>query len=716
MGKNMCLVLNISNGNVYSRKDCKFNLDIPKQSIDELYDNEMFNKNKPVLTESTVYKYTRYNNQGTVDDGSNEDADASDSDEASDDELDEELYKVPIMNEIKDTKDNNSNINNSISNDSSNIISNEKKYPYWQPDVNSVYHYVNNIVDYQYELWYNELVIMNSSSNSGTSTLSLPIVPKSVEEALGGSDKDLWIEAIELELKSLDDHQVFSIANDQEGRTMKTRLLLTTSFRNDFTIKYKARLVACGYSQIYGLDYKETYAPTTSNYLVFIMLFVSLYLKLELASADVSTAFLEGDNDSDLYCRLPPGLSNYNYRLKINRSLYGEKQSPKIWNDKLNDILFKMKFKRCECLPTLYYLKNDYAIFIIVVFVDDLLLATNSKSNLDLFIVEIQTYLSKVSLFYPLNKYIGINIEYDKTNAILYLNQDTYINEIVKDNSMITNVNESITTPMSDTYNLRTELANIDNASILEHAGKFRYLADRCRPDLLVAVSECSSYSGNPSDKHIRTIKRMYNYLNNTISDRIIYKCNSNQKLNIFGFSDASYITEGNSKSRLGGCLFMNEYSGAVYTFSKNASTISHSSTEAEIKAIDKLCQFISHFLDIMKFLKIVYDKPIIVFVDNKSAITLCETLKASNNIKIINVRINYIRELINSRVIELLFIPTELNVADMLTKPLSTTVFNIHKQSLLNGFEKNESFIKFLNDGLSKKDIIKQTKTVGFK
>jgi hypothetical protein len=74
----------------------------------------------------------------------------------------------------------------SNSNDSSNIISNKYKYQYCQSNVNSVYH-VNNVVDYQYELWYNELVIMNSSSNSGMCALSLLITPKSVEEALGGS-------------------------------------------------------------------------------------------------------------------------------------------------------------------------------------------------------------------------------------------------------------------------------------------------------------------------------------------------------------------------------------------------------------------------------------------------------------------------------------------------------------------------------------------------
>jgi hypothetical protein len=145
----------------------------------------------------------------------------------------------------------------------------------------------------------------------------------------------------------------------------------------------------------------------------------------------------------------------------------------------------------------------------------------------------------------------------------------------------------------------------------------------------------------------------------------------------------------------------LNSISGAVYTFSKNAKTVSHSSTEAEIKAMDALIMFVSHMLDIIKFLEINYNRPVIIFVDNTSSKELCETLKSNSNVKIINVRINYIRELINNRIIELVFIPTADNVADMLTKPLDYTLFNRHCKRLMEGFDGDVVFNKLLNDNL---------------
>ena len=81
----------------------------------------------------------------------------------------------------------------------------------------------------------------------------------------------------------------------QHGRAMKSKIILRYMFKNDFTIKYRGRLVACGYSQIHGLDYHETYAPTVNNVVVFILLQLIASRKLFAGSVDVSAAFLEGE-------------------------------------------------------------------------------------------------------------------------------------------------------------------------------------------------------------------------------------------------------------------------------------------------------------------------------------------------------------------------------------------------------------------------------------
>ncbi len=129
--------------------------------------------------------------------------------------------------------------------------------------------------------------------------------------------------------------------------------------------------------------------------------------------------------------------------------------------------------------------------------------------------------------------------------------------------------------------------------------------------------------------------------------------------------------------------------SGAVYSFSTNdtiVSSISHSSTEAEIKAIDLIVRMLQHILDVTQWIVGEYVFPIKVFVDNTSAIAIIESLKSTHRVRHINVRIAYIHELIVSGFIELHFVPTAMNVADLLTKALGVEKFQLFRHILMKG------------------------------
>jgi hypothetical protein len=159
----------------------------------------------------------------------------------------------------------------------------------------------------------------------------------------------------------------------------------------------------------------------------------------------------------------------------------------------------------------------------------------------------------------------------------------------------------------------------------------------------------------------------------------------------MFAYVDAAYIADADAKSRLGGCLFISKYSGAIYSFSKNdtsISTISHSSTEAEVKAIDEMAREIVHRREVAEFCNCDVSKPTPIYVDNQAAIRLCSSLKSGHKTKHINMRLAYIRELINNGILALYFVPTELNVADVLTKPLEPPRFIRHRTILLEGHD----------------------------
>ena len=141
----------------------------------------------------------------------------------------------------------------------------------------------------------------------------------------------------------------------------------------------------------------------------------------------------------------------------------------------------------------------------------------------------------------------------------------------------------------------------------------------------------------------------------------------------IFGVCDAAHRTEGNSRPRYGGALFKGLYSGAIFSFSQQGLVPSRSSMHADIVGLDKLIEYGLLCLSIARFLGYVSRGPFKIYMDSKSGIELFENLKINDKTSSINMRFNYIRDLINRRVIMLIFIPGAVNTADVLTNEESS-------------------------------------------
>jgi hypothetical protein len=142
------------------------------------------------------------------------------------------------------------------------------------------------------------------------------------------------------------------------------------------------------------------------------------------------------------------------------------------------------------------------------------------------------------------------------------------------------------------------------------------------------------------------------------------------------------------SKSRLAYCFFLNVCSGAIIARSIIDSTVSHSSTEAEIKALDLAIKRVIWIRGFLKELGFEQKKPTTIYVDNISAKYLAELLdNCSNNVSHIIVILNYIQKEVLAKTVEIKFIGTDHQVADILTKPLAEKKFLKFRNYLLNGF-----------------------------
>lgn len=537
---------------------------------------------------------------------------------------------------------------------------------------------------YYLEKWEDHIdadaMIMESNAKDPTRTIpQLPPDPKSLQEALNGPDRLKWIMAILEELEQMEEYGVFGPA-EQTGRGMKMKLVLKVKYDNDFSMRYKARLVGCGYSQVYGIDYKDTYAPTVSVIIINLVLHLLGISHYYYYVFDVKAAFLEADNDFDNYAYLPAELlGGVRLRVKLLKSLYGEKQAAKLWSEKLSKILIQIGFIACPDVPTLYRRTDETGEIIVITHVDDGLVAADSQEKLMWLHDQLNMHLKEVKRTQPVAKFLGCLHSYDREHGRIKLSQRNYIQELKTDA-------KSSDLPIAPNLKLRLEKPNPANKSLLPQTGKLRYIADRTRWDIAAAVGEVSSGGEkNPSDKHVETCEKIKSYLLKTIDFQLLLggMC----ALMLFAFCDAAYNTDKDCKSRLGGCIFGGLDSGALYSYSTNSDRVAQSSTHAEIMSIFKTVRIIIHIRNVLKYMGRECAEPTVIYVDNKSAIEICEELRNPEKTGSINSQINSIREHLNNREIKLVFIPTRLNVADILTKALPGERHHYHADKLENGF-----------------------------
>jgi len=281
-------------------------------------------------------------------------------------------------------------------------------------------------------------------------------------------------------------------------------------------------------------------------------------------------------------------------------------------------------------------------------------------------------------------RYIGIDITRNLTDHTIALSQTPYIDRFVTSN--IPNDANRKSTPMSDSvdYTKMTVETEIEK-SIQPEVGQLRYLADHTKPDILTAVGLLGQVAAQPHQMHHKGIKHLARYLKGSRDIPLILG-GTDEDINLFGYADASHLPDKTSKPRLGFCFFLNLQSGTIYARSVKSTNVSHSSCEAEINVIDAAAIrtiWIRGFLAELGYPQLT---PTVIYTDSLSAKALADACQIGNNSAHITMRINFLHEQVTGKVIELKFINTENEVADVLTKLLPVESHRRHSEILLLG------------------------------
>lgn len=206
-----------------------------------------------------------------------------------------------------------------------------------------------------------------------------------------------------------------------------------------------------------------------------------------------------------------------------------------------------------------------------------------------------------------------------------------------------------------------------------EAVGSLMYLSVGSRPDICFAVNKASRYVENPSQIHVNAVKKILKYVKATIGYGILYKNNIN--INLFGYSDADYANDIDTRCSTSGYIFLINC-GIISWASEKQRTVAQAITESEYiagsQAVKELV-WLSRLLDELLPKKI--DVPIFN-MDNQSAIKLVKNPEYHKRTKHIDIRYHFIRQKYEEKLFQLKFVPTNAQLADILTKALCKEKF----------------------------------------
>jgi Reverse transcriptase (RNA-dependent DNA polymerase) len=461
--------------------------------------------------------------------------------------------------------------------------------------------------------------------------------------------------------------------------------------------KWKARLNVDGGKQIRGVDYWETYAPVATWITIRIVLIMAIKEKWCIKQLDFVQAYPQAPVEAELYIELPKGFvvdgDRSKYALKVLRNVYGQKQAGRVWNQFLVKGLLELGFHQSEHDMCLFWRKGC----IIVIYTDDTIVIGPNAEDVNQAIELIKSRFNITSND-KVGDFLGVNISYQEGDAFT-LSQPHLIKSIISDLGLTddskTKPNPAVKDVILQEY--KRSPPHCENWSYRSVIGKLNYLEKCSRPDISYAVHQCACFSKSPKIKHMAAVKRIGRYLLATADKGIICQPNNDS---ITCYADASFAGEwdttitqhdpNTARSRSG--FVVKCANCPIIWSSKLQSEFALSATEAEYVALSQSLREVIPTLDLLSELKesnFTYSDNIPsvhckAFEDNIGAVEMARLPKMRPRTKHINIKYHHFRGAVEQGLVTIHHIRTNLQLADIFTKPLTTQVFEFLRGILM--------------------------------
>lgn len=500
------------------------------------------------------------------------------------------------------------------------------------------------------------------------------VEPQCFSEAVNGDNSKLWQIAINDELNAHKKNETWEVVPMKSNyKQISPKWIFKVKYDSKGNIeRYKARLVARGFSQVAGIDYNEIFAPVVRMDSVRLLFSICAQYNLMFVQFDIATAFLYGDIFEELYLAPPEGLKlETGYTCKLKKSLYGLKQAPRCWNHKFADMLRIFNMKQTTSDPCVY-VRTEPDLVYLAIYVDDGLVFAKDQKTCDRLIGYLRKHFEVRTV--DSSCFIGVEIRQLEDGSIL-LNQRGYIDRMLVKFNMTQC--KPAKTPIETGHTLN-KIETMDKEILktvpyAEAVGSLMYCALRTRPDIAYTLSLLSKYTSAPRNDHWEGVKRVLRYLSATKNYGLLYKrCND---CSIVCYTDADWAADHKTRRSISGMVsFLN--TGPISFKAQQQPSVALSTAESEyVAATDAVKELIwlKRFVD---ELCIPIEARPTLYCDNQSAIKLIRNPEFHQRTKHIDIRYHFIREKYFEGIFEPKYIETENQKADLMTKALAADKF----------------------------------------
>ena len=553
-------------------------------------------------------------------------------------------------------------------------------------------------------------------------------IPLTVTEALGSQHADEWQKAIDSEIASIRKNGTFSpsiekppMLSDKEIITAKFVFDLKYDPHTGAVVKFKARLVARGFTQIYGVNYEETFAPTMAFDAFRILMATAAKLGWTIRQMDVVTAFLAGKLTETVYLKVPDVLRTiFGDYVQVLKSLYGLKQAARVWFKLLQSFLESIGFTSVPTDESIMINHKTGVHLVIGIYVDDLLITGENDDEIEKVIEQLKKRFEMKDLG---KAHIVLGMRILREGRKLTIDQSRYAAEIVAEfyyeDGLI------FSTPMDPhaATILETdpgkELMEAQLNTFLRLLGKLNWLC-HTRPDVVFSVHKIQQYCARACANHLKALLRVVGYIAGTLSWGLVYGVEREQvtgiddihyytvdhnieayagtsksdELRIQAYSDTDYATDPlDRKSITGMAIMMN---GGVVAFgSSKQKGVSKSTPEAEYIGMSDVARralWARTFTWLVQGKEVIWDEkgdshstpPVpLLYGDNKAAVVLTQGLRSTSKIRHIATSYHHILDEVKHGSLKTYWVPGKDMLADGFTKPLTRILFEKNRDAI---------------------------------